>query len=73
MQTDVLKVIGMTCGGCTSSVTRVLRGVPGVTNVAVSLEAGSATIEYDEQRATRAQLASAVVGAGFGVDGVDGS
>jgi len=68
MQTDILKVTGMTCGGCTSSVTRVLRGVPGVTNVAVSLSAGSATVEYDEQRATREQLASAVVGAGFGVD-----
>ena len=37
MQTEVLHVTGMTCGGCTSNVTRVLKAIPGVGAVSVNL------------------------------------
>ena len=33
MQTELLKVTGMTCGGCTSNVTHALKAVPGVSDV----------------------------------------
>ena len=33
MQTEILKVTGMTCGGCTSTVTHALKAMPGVDDV----------------------------------------
>jgi copper chaperone len=47
MQTVTLKINGMTCTGCVRSVKKVLEGVQGVRNVAVSLERGEATVELD--------------------------
>ena len=71
MQTELLKVTGMTCGGCTSTVTNALKTVPGVEYVKVSLSAGEATVEYDERVTSSSQLKSAVEGAGYGVDGTN--
>ena len=68
MQTELLKVTGMTCGGCTSNVTNALKAVAGVGDVSVSLSAGEATVQYDEKRTSPDQLKSAVKGAGFGVE-----
>ena len=73
MQTELLKVTGMTCGGCTSNVTRALKAIPGVNDVKVSLSAGEATVEYDERLTAPEQLKSAVKGAGFGVDATSGA
>ena len=73
MQTELLKVTGMTCGGCTSNVTRALKAIPGVSDVKVSLSAGEATVEYDERFTAPEQLKSAVKGAGFGVDATTGA
>jgi copper chaperone len=68
MQTELLKVTGMTCGGCTSKVAHALEALPGVGDVKVSLSAGEATVKYDEQLTSPDQLKSAVKGAGYGVD-----
>ena len=67
MQTEHLKVTGMTCGGCTSNVTHALEAVKGVGDVKVSLAAGEATVEYDERQTSPDQLKAAVKGAGYGV------
>ena len=68
MQTELLKVTGMTCGGCTSNVTHALKAITGVGDVKVSLSAGEATVQYDERLTSPEQLKSAVKGAGYGVD-----
>ena len=68
MQTELLKITGMTCGGCTSNVTRALKAITGVGDVKVSLSAGEATVQYDERLTSPDQLKSAVKGAGYGVD-----
>ena len=68
MQTQSLKVTGMTCGGCTSNVTHALKAITGVGDVKVSLAAGEATVQYDERLTSPEQLKSAVKGAGYGVD-----
>lgn len=68
MQTEVLKVSGMTCGGCAANVTQSLQSLAGVENVSVSLAAGEARVQYDEQRASPEQLKSAVRKAGYDVD-----
>ena len=47
METITMNVKGMTCGGCVASVTRVLKAVPGVADVAVTLQPGAATVTYD--------------------------
>ena len=67
MQTETLKVTGMTCGGCTGSVTRALKSVKGVSNVEVSLAAGEATVKYQEGETSPDQLKAAVIEAGYGV------
>ena len=66
MQTEHLKVTGMTCGGCTSKVTRALKAIAGVGDVDVSLAAAQATVQYDESVTSPAQLKSAVIDAGYG-------
>ena len=71
MQTEHLKVTGMTCGGCTSSVTNALNAVNGVADVAVSLSAGEAVVQYDERVTSAEKLESAVTAAGYGVGTVD--
>ena len=67
METVTLKVNGMTCGGCVASVTRVLRALPGVGEVAVALEPGTARVTYDPQRAGLAAFERAVEDAGYEV------
>ena len=68
MQTELLKIMGMICGGCTSSVTNALKAVSGVNDVQVSLSAGEATVQYDEQLTSPDQLKTAVKNAGYSVD-----
>jgi copper chaperone len=58
----------MTCGGCTSAVTKALKAVSGVDDVDVSLPTGDVTVRYDERRTSPDQLRSAMTGAGYGMD-----
>jgi len=71
MQTELLKVTGMTCGGCGRKVAAALKGVYGVSDVDVSLAAGEATVKFDERLTSPVQLKSAVLGAGYGVDATE--
>lgn len=71
MQTQCLKVTGMSCGGCAETVTGALRAVDGVTEVEVSLDAGRAVVQYDEKRTSSARLKSAIEAAGYGVCATD--
>lgn len=68
MKTELLKVTGMACGGCTSKVTHALKAVSGVADVTVLLSAGEATVQYDERQTSPDQLKSALIGAGYGVN-----
>ncbi len=69
METTTLKIDGMTCGGCVASVTRVLRAVPGVSDAAVTLTPGQATVTFDEAKTNVPALREAVEEAGYGVTG----
>ncbi|OAX41528.1 heavy metal translocatin [Rhizopogon vinicolor AM-OR11-026] len=42
-----LRIYGMTCGSCTSTVESTLREMPGITSVAVSLTTETAKIEFE--------------------------
>lgn len=67
MRTEQLSVTDMTCNGCVQSVTRALRTVDGVENVTVSLATATATVQFDEQRISIAELSQAVQRAGYDV------
>lgn len=68
MQTEILKVTGMTCGGCTSNVTRALVAIDGVNNVNVSLAGGEAKVDFDEHITSAEKLIAAVQEAGYGIN-----
>ena len=72
MQTDILQsailhITGMTCGGCTSAVTRALEAVDGVQNVNVTLASGEAKLDFDKKITSPDKLKLAVEEAGYGV------
>lgn len=62
-----LSITGMSCGGCVRSVTGVLKALPGVSAVDVTLEPGEARVSFDPDQVSPAQLAAAVEDAGFEV------
>lgn len=47
MTTTTYHITGMTCGHCVNAVTTELTALPGVTNVAVDLATGTATVTSD--------------------------
>ncbi len=65
METAVIKVEGMSCGGCVKSVTNVLSALPGVAKAEVSLDSKSARVEFEAGRVTREDMKRAIVDAGF--------
>jgi copper chaperone len=67
METITIPVKGMTCGGCVASVTRVLKKVPGVEDVAVTLNPAEAKVSFDAARTSVPALRSAIEDAGYGV------
>jgi copper chaperone len=67
MEAVTIKVQGMTCGGCVAGVTRVLKAIPGVDDVAVTLEPGAAKVAFDPALTSLAALRAAIEGAGYDV------
>ena len=67
METVTMSVKGMTCGGCVASVTRVLKAVPGVESVDVTLQPGQATVRYDASKVQVPRLRAAIEDAGYDV------
>jgi copper chaperone len=65
MESVVVKVKGMKCGGCVKSVTSVLQGLPGVIRAEVLLEPGEARVDYDPSLVRVEAMKQAVEDAGF--------
>ncbi len=63
--TTKIKVKGMTCGGCTASLTRALTATKGVQKADVSLENETASVVYDGKQVNEQQLRAVVERAGF--------
>jgi len=70
METMKLKVNGMSCQMCVKHVTHALQSVDGVTDVAVSLDAGTATVTFDPTKANLAAFTAAVTEADYEVAGL---
>ena len=67
IQTIGLPVQGMTCASCVAHVEKALKEVSGVAGVIVNLGAQKATVKYDPNRATLADLTGAVDAIGYHV------
>ncbi|KAI1825665.1 heavy metal translocatin [Xylaria intraflava] len=63
--TTTLRVDGMTCGACTSSVEAGFKGVEGVSSVSVSLVMERAVVVHDPQRISAEQIKEIIEDRGF--------
>lgn len=66
METNTLKLQGMSCASCARSVEDAIRSVPGVADVNVNFGAEQATLQYDPKRTNLEQIQHAIVEAGYG-------
>ncbi|MDA8234577.1 MAG: copper chaperone CopZ [Clostridia bacterium] len=67
METVVLKVEGMSCGHCKASVEKALKGLNGVGNATVNLEAKNVTVEYDGSAVNVEAMQKAIEDVGYEV------
>ncbi|MGQ2977761.1 MAG: mercury resistance system periplasmic binding protein MerP [Sphingopyxis sp.] len=65
IRTVTLAVENMTCATCGPVVKKSLSRVPGVTAVEVSAEAHTATVTYDDAKASTKALIAATTNAGY--------
>ena len=64
---SLIQVSGMHCAGCSTNLQRMLAKQSGVTSAQVSLESGTAAVEYDETIITLEKLWQVVENCGFTV------
>ncbi|MER0216946.1 MAG: copper chaperone [Nitrosomonas sp.] len=67
MQTATIKIKGMTCMGCVNSIKNVLRNVPGIVQLEVTLDPAQAIIQFDPENTSLNQLKETIIDAGFDV------
>ena len=65
MQSVVLKIQGMHCGGCAQSIKRLLEREPGVESAEVSFESGEAHVRFDPARLQPQHLVSVLAPPGY--------
>ena len=66
-----LKVSGMHCGHCRSTIEKALQSVPGTQGAAVFQQEGEAEVDYDPQRASPDQYVAAVCDVGYAATVID--
>lgn len=65
MAVTTLRVGGMTCGSCTSSVEKGVNELPGVNSVSVSLMMERVVVNHDPSKTSAEQIAEAIEDRGF--------
>jgi mercuric ion binding protein len=65
LETDTLDVRGMTCPTCPLTVKVALKHQPGVADVKVDLQHGTARVTFDPAKVSVDRLAKAVTDAGY--------
>jgi copper chaperone CopZ len=64
-KTVTIKVDGMKCAKCSSSVTKALKATEGVEDAQVSSDKGEAVIKYDDAKLNEAKLREVINSTGF--------
>jgi len=68
IESVVLNVTGMKCGGCESNVTAKLIVIDGVLSVLATSTANEVKVEYDAEKVTLDEITEAITDAGFTVE-----
>jgi len=63
--TVTIKVEGMKCEKCSSSVTKALKATEGVQDAQVSSDKGEAVIKYDDEKLDESKLREVINSTGF--------
>ena len=64
-KTTTLRVRNMTCALCPLIVQKAIETIPGVKQIEVSTDAGTATVVYNDRATNPTELAEAVAHAGY--------
>lgn len=72
MDTLTLKLRGMSCASCVTSIEKAIRSVPGVAQVNINFGVEQATIQYDPQRTNLKKIQTAVEAAGYSAYSLQG-
>jgi len=67
MNSIIIKVDGMSCAHCVAAVKGAVAALPGVAEVAVSLEGGTAEVTYDPEKIAPADMAEAIEAQGYDI------
>ena len=67
MQTATIKIKGMTCMGCVNSIKNVLKNLPGIAQLEVTLDPAQAVVQFDPASTSLNQLKETIIDAGFDV------
>ncbi len=67
MMTLTIPVLGMSCGGCVSSVQKAVSQLAGVAEVQAQLEPGQVTVRFDPAALQAATIVERVEDAGYSV------
>jgi copper chaperone len=67
MQTATIKIKGMTCMGCVNSIKTVLKNLPGIVQLEVTLNPAQAVVQFDPASTNPDQLKAAIIDAGFDI------
>ena len=62
---NVIKIKGMTCGGCKAGVENAVRRLPGISYAEASLEKAELVVEFDEKKTTLTEIRAVIGKAGF--------
>ncbi|MGQ4646193.1 heavy metal translocating P-type ATPase [Lyngbya aestuarii] len=65
METSHLRLQGMGCASCASSIEQAIQGVPGVMECSVNFAMEQGTVKYNPQRTNLEQIQQAVADAGY--------
>lgn len=64
-QTRIIKIEGMTCEKCVSSVHGVTAGLDGLLSMTVELPTNQATVTFDDEKTSAEKIAAVIDDSGF--------
>ena len=64
-QTRIIKIEGMTCGGCVASVHNATADIDGLDDISIELADNQATVTFDGTKTSAEKIAAAIDETGF--------
>ena len=64
-QTRIIKIDGMTCGGCVAGVHNATADIDGLDDISIELADNQATVTFDDSKTSVETIAAAIDEAGF--------